>query len=561
MMKQRRILFVVLALGVCFALLGGWIASGHAQAQDTDTGQSLSLTEQSPQQPVPSSAFTYQGRLTDGGSPANDSYDLRFILYDAEVGGSQVGSIVGPENLPVDDGLFTAVLDFGSAAFTGDARWLEVGVRPWDSSGSYTTLSPRQELTPTPYALHARGAPWSGLSGVPAGLSDGDDDTTYSAGVGLSLVGTQFNVNFAGSGSSNDVARSDHNHLGQTWTGNDNPLMIEGSCGFSGYAPLQLSNSIGNGVLIRSVDDAGVRVDTAGWAGLHVEDARWRGVHIESSGDDGVWVREAGTPSTLIYSLNHDGFHIAGAEGNGLYVGRADNHGVHVESTGNDGVRVDEAYQDGVQVGNGTDFPLYGVYIAPPGTPYTAFWPNTANTNGEWALWTTDKIYAANVTASTLTLVAQVTGLDDLTAGDLVAVLGMADPLPDTLSALPSVGLANDTSHNGIIGVVESRMALQQAEGREEGVLTLRSVPGPARDGDYVALTVFGIAQVKVDARAAGITPGQRLTASDVAGQARGLRSETLNGMVVTEGAPVIGIALDVPTAERDTIPVFVTLR
>ena len=89
----------------------------------------------------------------------------------------------------------------------------------------------------------------------------------------------------------------------------------------------------------------------------------------------------------------------------------------------------------------------------------------------------------------------------------------------------------------------------------------LNSVSGPARDGDYVALTVFGIAEVKVDAQAVGIAPGQRLTASDMAGHVRGLRSETLNGMLVTEGAPVVGIALAAPVPGETTIPVFVTLR
>jgi hypothetical protein len=43
----------------------------------------------SAQTPV-GTAFTYQGRLTAAGSPANGSYDLRFILYDALVGGAQV---------------------------------------------------------------------------------------------------------------------------------------------------------------------------------------------------------------------------------------------------------------------------------------------------------------------------------------------------------------------------------------------------------------------------------------------------------------------------------------
>jgi len=29
------------------------------------------------------SGFTYQGRLTDGGTPANGNYDLQFVLFDA----------------------------------------------------------------------------------------------------------------------------------------------------------------------------------------------------------------------------------------------------------------------------------------------------------------------------------------------------------------------------------------------------------------------------------------------------------------------------------------------
>jgi hypothetical protein len=101
-------------------------------------------------------AFTYQGRLTDGGSPANGEYDLRFTLYDAATAGSQVGSMVPKENTTVTDGLFTVELDFGSGIFTGEARYLEIGVRPGASGGAFTTLSPRQALTPAPYALSLR---------------------------------------------------------------------------------------------------------------------------------------------------------------------------------------------------------------------------------------------------------------------------------------------------------------------------------------------------------------------------------------------------------------------
>lgn len=55
--------------------------------------------------------------------------------------------------MTVTNGLFTTQLDFGASAFTGDARYLEVRVRPGSSTGAYTTLSPRQQLTATPYAL------------------------------------------------------------------------------------------------------------------------------------------------------------------------------------------------------------------------------------------------------------------------------------------------------------------------------------------------------------------------------------------------------------------------
>src|SRR5215510_7680697 len=43
-----------------------------------------------------------------------------------------------------------------STAFTYQG-WLEIGVRVPPGSGSYTTLTPRQPLTGTPYALQTRG--------------------------------------------------------------------------------------------------------------------------------------------------------------------------------------------------------------------------------------------------------------------------------------------------------------------------------------------------------------------------------------------------------------------
>ena len=64
-------------------------------------------------------AFTYQGRLNDGGVPAGGSYDLRFALYDALAGGSPVSAVLTNATVPVSNGLFTVTLDFGPGQFPG----------------------------------------------------------------------------------------------------------------------------------------------------------------------------------------------------------------------------------------------------------------------------------------------------------------------------------------------------------------------------------------------------------------------------------------------------------
>lgn len=104
-------------------------------------------------------AFTYQGRLKNGASPANGDFDLQFALFDDVALGTPVGNAVCKDNVPVVGGLFTVILDFGNV-FTGNTLWLEIGVRLDEASGNcetepFTILSPRQEITPTPYALHA----------------------------------------------------------------------------------------------------------------------------------------------------------------------------------------------------------------------------------------------------------------------------------------------------------------------------------------------------------------------------------------------------------------------
>ncbi|PYS38567.1 MAG: hypothetical protein DMF71_16645 [Acidobacteria bacterium] len=74
-------------------------------------------------------AFTYQGRLTDGGTPANGNYDLQFTLWDSASGGSQIGATQNFSNIGVSSGIFTVTLDFGANAFPGANRFLEINAR------------------------------------------------------------------------------------------------------------------------------------------------------------------------------------------------------------------------------------------------------------------------------------------------------------------------------------------------------------------------------------------------------------------------------------------------
>ena len=102
-------------------------------------------------------AITYQGRLNDGGMPANGSYDLVFALWDASTNGSPVGPVLTNSAATASNGLFTAILDFGAGVFDNNARWLEIAVRT-NGGGGFTALTPRQRIMPYPVALYAPSA-------------------------------------------------------------------------------------------------------------------------------------------------------------------------------------------------------------------------------------------------------------------------------------------------------------------------------------------------------------------------------------------------------------------
>ena len=145
--------------------------------------------------------FTYQGQLTANGGLAVGSYDLRFTLHNAAAAGGQVGNALTNTAVNVSNGVFTVALDFGNV-FDGSSRWLEIGVRTNGFLGDFTTLSPRQLITATPYAIRA--ANYTGTLGT-TNLTGKINDTNLSVNVALLTNNAVFTrsviaSNFIGSG-------------------------------------------------------------------------------------------------------------------------------------------------------------------------------------------------------------------------------------------------------------------------------------------------------------------------------------------------------------------------
>jgi hypothetical protein len=127
---------------------------------------------------VQSAPITYQGQLQEGGQKVTGLYDFQFRLAKTESG--EPGPGVSIDGVGVTNGLFTVLLDFGSAVFDGSELWMEIGVRTNGSDETYQILSPRQPITATPYAMYA----------LTAGAANGGEGGTN----GLILTSSGSNV-------------------------------------------------------------------------------------------------------------------------------------------------------------------------------------------------------------------------------------------------------------------------------------------------------------------------------------------------------------------------------
>ena len=280
---------------------------------------------------------SYQGYLTDsGGNPvdtAGGTITVQFAIYNGSSGGSALWTDM--QAVTVNQGVYSVTFSWLGGLPFDVQYYLEVAVDE-DSSGTIETaeiLTPRQPFTAVPYALNADTVDgqdasdfasavhihagsditsgtvaetridqaiardteltWTNLSGIPADFADNvDNDTTYSAGWGLDLIGTQFNVELP---------------FSLSWSVAYEGAIRGANSDANGYGIYGYSSGY-NGRGLYGVATGGIGIGVSGNAG----GSNGRGVYGYSSGTDGIGVYG--------YSNTGTGGFFTSTSGNGLIV-------------------------------------------------------------------------------------------------------------------------------------------------------------------------------------------------------------------------------------------------
>jgi hypothetical protein len=418
-------------------------------------------------------AFTYQGALRSGGSPANGTFDFIFRLYDSASGGVQIGA---DQNLPavaVTSGLFTVSLDFGSGAFDGSARFIDIQVRA-AGGGAYTPLLPRQPLTAAPYALRA-------LNG-PAGSSQWSNDTNgieYLGNVGLGAA-----------------SHPDWRFYVNTGTSNINPVVITNNN--ASFSSLFVDNTAVNGWGLYSPT---ANHYIGGRLGLGIT-TPFNFCRVDVAGS-GQGVRSVVTGNNLntqynaaVVAIGNTGTGVTGTTAMGVYAASQNTRAVWGLSTADLGVVGDCANTGNSGWLGGLTEGVYGQ--ATTTASYGARFTNTAN--GGIALRADG--------------LAQIKTLQILGGADLAERF---DAPPD---ATPGTVMAIDPSSPGRLQVARGAYlrtvagVVSGANGLAAGVELGREEP---RAGT-AAIALTGRVWVRCDASSRPIHPGDLLTTADRAG-------------------------------------------
>ena len=208
--------------------------------------------------PAQTTAFTYQGKLTDNSTPANGSYNMSFALCPQPSG----GTCQTPQNIPnvaISNGVFTVQLDFGGV-FDGSDQYLQISVFS-TATNAYVPLSPRQKITSAPYSIKSLNAATADtatnslqLGGTAANqfvqtnnpaLTDARDpkpgSDNYIQNTASPSPQSNANFNIAGTGAANAF-----NAATQYNIANNRVLSVAGSFNFFAGVNAGANNSSGN---------------------------------------------------------------------------------------------------------------------------------------------------------------------------------------------------------------------------------------------------------------------------------------------------------------------------
>ena len=570
-----------------------------------------------------STAFTYQGQLKDiDGKPISSNCDFQFGLWDALSGPTQVaGTITQTVPALVTDGLFTALVDFGAPAFDGNNRWLAAAVK-CSGDQAFTPLSPRQALTPAPYALTAArlpwGASWSG-SGTGTGLS------LSGGAIGLSGAGSLYGVQGqAASGGTGVYGTAPITGVAGLATaaggiGVYGQSNASSGYGLYGYAP------IGTGVYGES--STGYGVDGRGNNGVYGYSSSGTGYGVYGRGKYGVYGYSSSSPGYGLYGFATAGSganygvygYSASTSGYGVY-GSSQATGVYgtAPTTGTVGIATaasGDAYGVYGQTDSTSGKGVYGYASAVSGDA-TGVYGQTDSTSGYgvygragafsgitigvWGVSSSNSgygVYGSGGTAvygrtfygtgiggyfdnesSGVGLRAESTsgniieGYSDSTRRFYVDNIGevhargYTTPGSDFAEMLPA---AEDLQPADLLAIGPAGKLVKTTSAYQASVAGVYSTqPGfvaGAADGQdttgKIPLAVLGVVPVKVSAENGAIQPGDLLTASDTPGHAMKAKPITVSGVTFYPSGVVIGKALEGLAGGTGLISVLVTLQ